>query len=696
MAEKIRLFQRLPRFLSIISIAFFLAATTFAFHSIQDPQCDDRQHGRENIGHHDQNHNDQTHTDNGNHGTDCHNDQTHTDNGNHGTDCHHDQPNDHGGTDCHHDQPQGHDCPVNDQPTHDPGQTHDCPTTDSHHIDGQNNCFDQINGGESLSSLVYGVPIIFGDIADGRFILALPPKIEKKCKIEDQSQKCLKEQEQFLIDECQQKSPCQNQGISFIPSDRFGKFLIQDYHDSMVFLGGAAFIGATQLIGPGLGVILVFQGEEHINMIVDGLDEGFNKEPIRIPKNSSEIDLWRVGDKVSYSLAFGVMGAAGIQILGSAVGVMPSIIGKWLITVEKISENQVKIKYEKGRNSGIRVGAGMLIANTGFTSLTDKMKDREYVIDLSTIEGQEQFEYLMKYRHLFKDRTKDWNKLCKLEPSLRAIKPMTEGKTKIKSNDHRYFWSRVPFIFKYRIGKRFDETKRDQKVFGESVSDNKFITSTSNSKVKYKEFKIIRKCCDKKNKNRMHRVIYENKNTDAKISIENGKRTIFAASIFSYANDGLKCSCFKKAIREMLDYIDLGPYLPLIDGYEDLKPKESFMGSVSLTIDHKNLIKLMKRSGNLLGYLDQDSIKALDIIEYGKITKKLMKLAHKLVKIKRLYFAFGEDKLIEKKLRKTIDMIRLDYHLIKAVNLVIPDGLNIEFKLQGTDFYPIEYKVNLN
>jgi hypothetical protein len=143
----------------------------------------------------------------------------------------------------------------------------------------------------------------------------------------------------------------------------------------------------------------------------------------------------------------------------------------------------------------------------------------------------------------------------------------------------------------------------------------------------------------------------------------------------------------------MLEYIDLGPYLPTISNLNKMKPKDSFIGEVVISIDHTSLMSLMDNVDALFSYIDQGSILSLSPDKYAEIREDLKKLASLLKKAQRIYLDFGSDDKLNRSLRNIIELIRVNYHLIMAVEFVVPGALKIDYKFRGTDFYPVIYTV---
>ncbi|MEE2744713.1 MAG: hypothetical protein VYD54_12445 [Bdellovibrionota bacterium] len=98
---------------------------------------------------------------------------------------------------------------------------------------------------------------------------------------------------------------------------------------------------------------------------------------LSIPKNLQELDLWNVGDSMSYS-AFGginISGGVASTIFASA-GLNYSAEGNWNVSLKKVGEDQLIAMITKGKSSSFGAGGGTTF--TGLSTGIFKNRDKNF------------------------------------------------------------------------------------------------------------------------------------------------------------------------------------------------------------------------------------------------------------------------------------------------------------------------------
>jgi len=120
-----------------------------------------------------------------------------------------------------------------------------------------------------------------------------------------------------------------------------------------------------------------------------------NMPRMRVPDSAEELATWTEQDKMSYNVFGGVMfsAGAGITILSQA-GLMYMAQGLWQVSLEKVTDNKIRVRYRKERLQHLAFSTDTMISTLNVGVFKSSDKSFGYIFDLTDADA------LLAYKHM--------------------------------------------------------------------------------------------------------------------------------------------------------------------------------------------------------------------------------------------------------------------------------------------------------
>ncbi len=162
---------------------------------------------------------------------------------------------------------------------------------------------------------------------------------------------------------------------------------------------GLMVMGVPRTINWGLwingGVMPYIGGSSFHQRFVKDKASLKNMPRMRVPDSAEELATWNDQDKMSYNVFGGVMfsAGAGITILSQA-GLMYMAQGLWQVSLDKVSENKIRVRYRKERLQHLAFSTDTMISTLNVGVFKSSDKSFGYTFDLTDGDA------LLAYKHM--------------------------------------------------------------------------------------------------------------------------------------------------------------------------------------------------------------------------------------------------------------------------------------------------------
>lgn len=485
------------------------------------------------------------------------------------------------------------------------------------------------------------------------------------------------------------------------PANGQDLFKVEDFKEGMLFIGAIAtvsIIPAGALDGAGIGLVALVEGNSHSTRRVFGLDIAQKIPALKRPKEAHHMKNWRIGDSLSYSMAVGAMAPLGAGIAVIGVGFAPIVDGRWRVTITKTGENQAQVEFIKTKELGFRAAAGALFINSSIMSIGSKSHKQSYVVNYGTPDGEEQFRKIMRYKYMFEGGMKNVQVIKDEKSGTQSIALTMTGSAKNKTVDKRRARVLIPFVLKWSTGNKTERSKETDVIYYDEVECENIIFCKR--KTNYRTLKAPNRPFKKETRNNAHRTRQRNGVTQGLLLYHNSVLDLSAEAKLSIINNHLKKRHYNNALKELDDYLALGRSItssiqwPLNSQHSD-----SLVVSLKLTMNDQALRMLIARRDLLESYRNEllqtftGSVKSFQSIEaqLDRLRSMLAELDDQL----KLNDAADNKKMVAL-LRKIISIIRKNYHLLQAVEMIAPNALQAVLEFNGTYIKPMVLPIDIS
>jgi hypothetical protein len=587
-----------------------------------------------------------------------------------------------------------------DDPPSDDGQLDDEPPSDDNGMlsDDDANDVDDEDDDDNFSWLenVQITPILFGDGLRSRLIIANAPPVlpAKIAKIEKIVKGDFCKFETIKVD---QEEKTFDRTINVLQSQSEDMYQVIDYKEGMAFMGAVVSVSFGPVPAAGLsvggGLLALFEGDSESSRRVKGLENAKKVHKLKRPKDAIDVEEWRIGDRLSYTVGVGAMAPLGAGAILVGVGFTPIVQGRWRVIIEKLSDIEMKVDFRKEKDLGFRTGIGTLFAHSVIYAIGTKEARKSYHVDISNEQGQAQFRDLIRLSHMFKGGMKDVERVRDKETGELYISLRENGRVHGHKIDKKKFRLLIPFLVKFTIGTKKNSLKEKTIIYVDDITKSKRALYCKR-KTEYKNFKGPHKT---KHAHDIHRIRQRNGVVQGLLMYENGKRSLSCEAKANFITNDLRHRKYKKHMKYLEEFFDLDDSLVKnIRWPENKKYHNSFIASLSMKLTNDAILTLMENKNQLLQKCSEDLFFDVSQKEYAELNKSVKKLSKKLARLEKLLSKEKpKNEEIASILRKVINQIRKDNNLATALASFLQNEPVIKMDLKGTNIQPMSHTMHL-